>query len=115
MPLEDCSLLATSGEPDSQTLAVKSDTDATDDKKICQNNTKSVEIGCDFEILVMSQNGKCSKSTPTRGDEHVPIHFAKIVILGDVGVGKTSLVKVRVDSIRHAGKDHLKFNSYFYQ
>ena len=30
----------------------------------------------------------------TRCDEHVPINYAKIIILGDKGVGKTAIVKV---------------------
>ena len=47
----------------------------------------------------MSQNGKPSKTTSGRCDEHVPIHFAKIIILGDTGVGKTSLIKVILESI----------------
>ena len=43
----------------------------------------------------MSQNGKMSKTSPGRSDEQVPIHFAKIIILGDAAVGKTSLIKVK--------------------
>ena len=30
-----------------------------------------------------------------RSDEHVPIHYVKIVVLGDTGVGKTSIIQVK--------------------
>ena len=36
----------------------------------------------------------------TRCDEHVSINYAKIVILGDKGVGKTAIVKVIISRFR---------------
>ena len=42
----------------------------------------------------MNASEKLSKISVTRCDEQVPINYAKIVILGDKGVGKTAIVKV---------------------
>ena len=35
-----------------------------------------------------------SKLSPSKSDEASPINYARIVILGDRGVGKTALIKV---------------------
>merc|ERR1719458_362977 len=39
-----------------------------------------------------------SRITPARVDEHVPIHYVRIVVLGDRGVGKTSIVQRLVNN-----------------
>lgn len=39
-----------------------------------------------------------SRITPARMDEHVPIHYVRIIVLGDRGVGKTSIVQRLVNN-----------------